>query len=280
MEPQIPFQLRMNQNLSDLNPVIAGECLTIADHSDVGTIATYENYMIHYVRCGEGIFQYQDQTQRIHAGQLLILPPGTSFRFYPLPGTQWALRWVAFTGALAHRFGELPPIVDAPFGTFLTLCDLNGNTDMLPYKLASELFFLYSQLLKPQNQRPLTDTTEWITDYVKKNYMHPISVAGIAKTLGLDPDYLTRKFRKKTNMSVQQYILQTRVTNARQLLLLGHSVKEAAMMCGFNNASGFCQIFKKYNPEHQSPTQWQKHIMEIHRKRKLSAETEEMQEKL
>lgn len=267
MKRQTPFQLRMNQNLTDINPVIAGESLTFAEDGPPNLMETYENYMIHYIRCGRGTLHYKGQTQPLHAGQLLILPPGVSARFHPLPNSRWALRWVAFSGVLAHRFSELPPVIDAPPGTFAGLCDLNGNTEMLAYKLASEVFFLYANLLKPQKQRLIIDSVEWIMDYVKKNYMNPITVAGIAEELGLDPDYLTRKFKKKANMNIQSYILQTRMTNAKQYLVLGYSVKEAAALCGFSDASGFCRAFKKYEFEHRSPSQWQKYVIAIHQKR-------------
>ena len=272
MKRQTPFQLRMNQNLTDLNPVIAGEGLTIAGDSLPPVIETYENYMIHYIRCGKGQLHYNGKTYPLHAGQLLILPPGSSARLYPLPGTYWALRWVAFSGALAHRFSELPPVVDAPPGTFAALCDLNGNPDMLAYDLASEVFFLYARLLKPQKQKPMTDAVEWIMDYVKKNYMNPISVSAIAKELALAPDYLTRKFKKKANQNIQNYILQTRMTNAKEYLVRGYSVKEAATLCGFSDASGFCRAFKKYEVEHRSPSQWQNYVIAIHKQRTGKAE--------
>lgn len=271
MVNQIPFQLRMNQNLTDLNPVVAGECLTIPGQEPLSRpVESFENYLIHYVRCGRGVLQYKGQEYRLRAGQFFILPPGSSSLFYPDRDSRWALRWVGFTGSLAHRFSELPVVNDAPPGTFESLCDLNDNSYLLAHKLASELFFLYSALLKPQKQKIMTDTVEWIQDYVKKNYMNHITVAGIAAELGLDPDYLTRKFKKKTNLSIQNYILLTRMSNARRYLVLGYSVKEVAGMCGFNDASGFCQTFKKYDSDHRSPTQWQKYIIEVHHKRKES----------
>lgn len=275
MKRQTPFQLRMNQNLTDLNPVIAGESLTFAEDVPPGFVETHENYMIHYIRCGHGMLHYKGQHFSLRPGQLIILPPGNSARFHPLPGTRWALRWVAFSGALAHRFSELPPVIDAPPGTFNRLCDLNNNTDMLAYDLASEVFFLYAKFLKPEKQKPMIDTQEWIMDYIKKNYMKPITVAGIAEELGLDPDYLTRKFKKKANMNIQSYILQTRMTNARQYLVRGYSVKEAAALCGFSDASGFCRAFKKYGPDHRSPSQWQKYVIAIHQERAKNRSGEE-----
>jgi len=267
------FQLRMNQGLTELNPVIAGEAMTYCPETTDNLTNTFENYMIHYVRCGRGKLHFKGQTYDLHTGQIFILAPGTAFRIHALPGTRWALRWTAFTGTLSYRFSELPPVIDAPPGTFERLCDLNGSPDMLAFRLASELFFLYASLLKPQKQKPMTDTVEWIMDYVKKNYMNPITVGAIAEKLGLDPDYLTRKFKKKANTNIQDYILQTRMSNARRYLTLGYSVKETAALCGFSDASGFCRTFKKYDSNSRSPSQWQEYIVEFHRKRKNGENT-------
>ncbi len=272
MQKQIPFQLRMDQNLTELNPVLTGEARNY-DSDGETLLETRENCLLHYIRCGKGELHYKGQTYPLRSGQIIVLPQGATARFHPLPGTHWALRWVAFNGTLAHRFAELPPVIDAPAGTFETLCDLNDTSKyQLAYRLASELFFLYSVLLPPPKQKVLTDTVDWILDYVKKNYMNPITVAAIAADLGLDPDYLTRKFKKKTNMNIQSYILQTRLTNAKRYLIMGYSVKEVASMCGFNDASGFCRAFKKYENSNQSPSHWQARMIELHRLRKSGAQ--------
>lgn len=267
MKEQLPFQLRFNQQFSDLNPVLAGESLTTATAPRF-PIITGEVYMIHYVRCGKGLLLTDGKQYPFHAGQLIILPPGRSGLFKDTETAFRALRWVGFNGTLAHRFSELPVIVDAPPGTFENLCDLNGSQYLLEHKLASELFFLYSALLPPAKKKVLIDPVEWIKDYVGKNYMNNISVVDLAAKVGLDPDYLTRKFKKKVNLNIQSYIIQTRITAARNLLAQGMSLKETAAMCGFGDSSSFSRAFKKYDASHRSPAQWRTFFIEFHRKRK------------
>lgn len=271
MKEQLPFQLRLNQNLTDLNPVVVGEGRFRADHY-TGPLIAGEAYMIHYVRCGKGEYLYNGNIYPFHAGQLIISKPGDVAYFQPTDNSRWALRWVSFNGALAHRFSELPPVVDAPAGTFENLCDLNNSSYLLEYRLASELLFLYSTLLPPQKQKVMSDPVEWVKEYIAKNYMKHISVVDLAKQVGLDPDYLTRKFKKQVNLNIQNYILQTRVTNSRNFLAQGYSVKETAAMCGFNEVSSFCRAFKKYDADHRTPSYWQKFYIEFHRKRKEEKE--------
>ncbi|MBQ9968374.1 MAG: AraC family transcriptional regulator [Oscillospiraceae bacterium] len=268
MRRATPFQLRLNKNLSDLNPVVAGEG-TFAAGDQFNTLVA-EAYMIHYVRCGSGTYHHNGKDHVFHTGQLIISRPGDVAQFGPAGKERWALRWVAFNGKLAHRFSELPIIVDAPPGTFETLCSLTELGDMLEYKLASELLFLYSALLTPQKQRIVTDPVEWVKEYVEKNYMKSITIPELAKEVGLDPDYLTRKFKKKYNLNIQSYILQTRVSYSRKFLSEGYSVKETAAMCGFNDPSSFSRAFKKYDASHRTPSHWQTFYTEFHRKRKAA----------
>ena len=268
MKEILPFQLRLNQNLTDLNPVVVGEGRFRADHY-TGPLVAGEAYMIHYVRCGNGEYLCNGQTYPFHSGQLIISKPGDTAYFKPLINynDSWALRWISFNGALARRFSELPTVIDAPAGTFEGLCDLNKTGYLLEYKLASEILFLYSTLLPPEKQKKILDPVECVKDYIAKNYMNHISVVDLAKQVGLDPDYLTRKFKKQVNLNIQSYIIQTRVTSSRTFLAQGYSVKETAAKCGFHEVSSFSRAFKKYDADHRSPSDWQNFYIEFHRKR-------------
>ena len=256
------FMFRMDQNLRDINPIVAGEGLFPPNDPNISP-QSWEHPLLHYVRCGHGILRLDGKTYPIKPGQLFFIPPGKSAYFAPDSDTRWALRWVGFNGGLAHRFNELPPVFDAPKGTFETLCDLKQTTYALEYKLASELFFLYSALLQPQRKKITTDYVQWIMEYVQQSYMNAISVADIAKQLGLDSSYLSRTFKKKTNITIQHYILQTRCSRALRYLELGYSVKETASLCGFNDASSFSKTFKKYDGLDRSPSQWLEFIRQV-----------------
>ena len=54
--------------------------------------------------------------------------------------------------------------------------------------------------------------------------------------------------------SIQDYLLSVRVFNAKLYLNKGYSVKEAALMCGFNDPNNFTKLFKKKTG--YTPTQW------------------------
>jgi two-component system response regulator YesN len=68
----------------------------------------------------------------------------------------------------------------------------------------------------------------------------------IARHVYLNPDYLTRLFKKETGMSISDYLQQQRIEYAKQLL--AHSdlpVSAVALSSGYANLSYFSTLFKK-----------------------------------
>lgn len=57
-----------------------------------------------------------------------------------------------------------------------------------------------------------------LTNYVNKNIYKKIHVNNIAEVLHLSPDYICRVFKKETNISFSDYILQSRVNKIKDAL--------------------------------------------------------------
>lgn len=74
----------------------------------------------------------------------------------------------------------------------------------------------------------------------------PISLEGIAKSMGLSISTLQRRFKKDYGTTVVDYIRQTRLENARVAIAIkGLSIGEAAYLAGYNHSSNFITAFKK-----------------------------------
>lgn len=73
-----------------------------------------------------------------------------------------------------------------------------------------------------------------------------LSREAIASHVYLNPDYLTRIFKKETGISLSDYIQTCRMAYARELLAnTDQSVSEIAVASGYSNLSYFSTIFKK-----------------------------------
>jgi two-component system, response regulator YesN len=83
-------------------------------------------------------------------------------------------------------------------------------------------------------------------DYIAKNLTKNLSREEIAARIGLNPDYLSRVFKKETGMSPVEWIVAERLEYARSLLLKTDlSVGDIAVQVGYSNFSHFSAIFKK-----------------------------------
>ncbi len=73
-----------------------------------------------------------------------------------------------------------------------------------------------------------------------------LSCEEIASRVYLNPDYLTRIFKKETGMSLSDYLQTSRIEYAKELLAkTGQSVSDIAVASGYSNLSYFSTTFKK-----------------------------------
>jgi len=72
------------------------------------------------------------------------------------------------------------------------------------------------------------------------------TVADIADNISVNKDYLNRFFKEETGMTVSQYLILRKLTEAKKHLYLGKSAKEACILSGFHNYANFTRTFKKH----------------------------------
>lgn len=84
-------------------------------------------------------------------------------------------------------------------------------------------------------------------DYIKENLSRKLSIEEIAHRAGFSKYYFLRLFKRITGCTVVQYVNLLRCEQAKDLLRSGsHSIKEVALLCGFENLSYFTALFKKH----------------------------------
>lgn len=89
--------------------------------------------------------------------------------------------------------------------------------------------------------------------YVQQRYAEDISISSIAGHVYLTPTYLCLLFKKERGMSIHDFITQTRVDKAKQLLR-DRSLKlyEIANRVGYQDANYFSKVFRKITGENPS----------------------------
>ena len=83
-------------------------------------------------------------------------------------------------------------------------------------------------------------------EYIRKNIHQNISRSDIASSIYMNPEYLSRLFKKEKGISLSDYIIQEKLKIAASLLKgTNLSVSIIASNIGYTNFSYFTQVFKK-----------------------------------
>lgn len=232
-----------DRHLLDLNPMIAGLQDCRPGHSTKPHIRHYT--LIHFVFSGKGILNARGQVCPAGSGQVFLIRPGEVASYCADSEDPWCYGWVGFDGSLATRFSELPPVFDLPkdiMTAFRCALEAPGVTE---YRLAAELMRLYDALFS-RTAASGNRHVRQVENYIRLSYMHPIRVETIARQMNLDRRYLSRLFKEKTGLSIQDYLLQVRLKEADSYLRQGYSVKEAATMSGYEDVSNFSKLYKRH----------------------------------
>lgn len=91
-----------------------------------------------------------------------------------------------------------------------------------------------------------SDRVRVVRDYVLNNISRPITTEGLARVLGTNRTYLCKMFRVETGKTVQEYITNLKMDEARRLLdTTAKTVAEIGSYLGYSSQSHFQRIFKK-----------------------------------
>lgn len=93
-----------------------------------------------------------------------------------------------------------------------------------------------------------TSKVEQIALFIAQNYRQPIKAADISKKVGLHPDYANVIFKKAFGTTINEYIIQERISFAqRKLITSDKSITDILYESGFNSISRFNAAFRKIN---------------------------------
>jgi len=81
---------------------------------------------------------------------------------------------------------------------------------------------------------------------IQEKLDEPITLYAVAQMLYTTPTYLSRLFKVEVGRSFSDYVLMEKMERAKQLLLSGCKVYDAARSIGFRDVSYFTKVFRKY----------------------------------
>ena len=85
-----------------------------------------------------------------------------------------------------------------------------------------------------------------IKKYVNEHY-RDVTLEDLTKVVHMNPDYISKFFKQKTNQNFSDYVMEVRMKNAARLLIdVRYWIYEISDMVGYSNSFNFTRTFKNY----------------------------------
>jgi AraC-like DNA-binding protein len=113
-----------------------------------------------------------------------------------------------------------------------------------------EILFALENLIgvaKPLKKNPVSSQSDvqTIANQLSVDLSCRKPITEIAKDYGVSPSTLKRWFRKGLDVSLNQWLIVTRLEKAKFLIRRGKSIKEASFECGFCSSSYMIKMYRK-----------------------------------
>lgn len=223
-------------------------------------------YHLHFVLSGSGKLEANGNLYHISKEDIFLIPKNVPVQYFADEEDPWEYIWVTFDGTLSKKYlnyagisADNPVITSSiPVKVYLPIIQKILDTNELTFanelKRVGYLFEMISILIEAQsasrrenNQYDYSGDTyvEYAVSIIKHNYDH-IKINDIAQYIGINRSYLTSIFKKKMNVSPQEYLVSYRLKRGAELLrTTSLSIQDISVSVGYDNPLTFSKMFKQ-----------------------------------
>lgn len=220
---------------------------------------SFDSFLIMYIKKGACDIDLENQHYRACENQIVLLDCYSPHSYYTSEG--WEAEWLHFDGVCARGYYEAVTAGGSPvitlknnyrFEKYLHMIYMQFK-DSPPIKEAlinNYIVNILTELLigkeyRNANVLPASIIEDSIV-YINDHLTDELSLNELAEQASLSPFYFSRLFKKETGFSPHNYIITTRINNAKFLLRTSDaSIKNICFTTGFTSESSFCTTFKK-----------------------------------
>lgn len=204
---------------------------------------------------GESVYTFADRKIALPQGGILFIPQGSC---YTVEKVSQGVSRYTLINFRANLPGALPELFHLQTNVdFTRIYAQLGRCRVMDtaadrYRALSlfyETLSLMGEKERPAYQSALTlEKLDPAVEYLRENLFDPALKVGTLHTLcGISDTYFRRLFIARFGVSPKKYILNQRLNQARAIIENGefNSIREAALLTGFDDALYFSKVFKQ-----------------------------------
>lgn len=242
---------------------------------EMRTFHLHKKYEIYFQAEGTRRYYINDSAYLVNAGSVVLIGQDSVHKTSSVDNSPHTRYVINFSADYLNIVQSVMPNVDllACFKSGVAVIPLSGKKLRYVETLLSSLWEGYSEqseagtalrrmqmstfliylakysaealLVEAKNGKITNPTIEKIQEHISTHYKDELSLSLIAAQFYISPYYLSRLFKKTTNLSIVEYINSVRVMAAKTYLESGKlSVERIADETGFSTTSHFSRVFK------------------------------------
>lgn len=223
-----------------------------------------EDYQLLYIASGKTYFTFNGKRQLVSSGHMVLFQPRQEQNYEYFGEDKPEVYWIHFTGSdvkyILQQYA-IPldePVFYAGFSSSFPSLFKKIVNELLTCRIGyQELLTMYFRqiLLAAQRTRSeeksninaqMQEEIDYARRYFNEHYNEPINIDEYASSRNMSICWFQRNFKKVTNQSPMQYIMNVRMNNAANLLeTTNYSMKKISGIVGYENSLYFSRVFKK-----------------------------------
>ena len=222
------------------------------------------SYLFFTVLSGSGILRYQGKEYYLRSGDCVFLDCRQE-HFHESSPDLWTLKWAHFNGpnmnAIYQKYQErggwpfFHPRKPEEFEQVLDqlIVTAASNSYVRDMKLCEQITCLLTLLMEeawsPQEGLQASEKgqdLQKIKAFLDENFTQKITLDQLSEQFYINKFYLSKIFSRQFGMTINQYLIQQRITQAKQLLRFSDlPVEKIAAQCGIPDPNYFSRLFRK-----------------------------------
>ena len=216
-----------------------------------------ESYILFYTLAGAGLIEQNEQHIELPQGAALLMNCRTPQSYCTAPGYDvWEHYWVHLDGVGVKTLADSVQSQGRLTAAHVSRMEMQPLFETLFAEWKKETTTAHQQLSGDESRSNRTMIKQ-IADYIRAHYAEPINLDMLLAQIPVSKSWFLRLFRQYMGTTPYNFLLSTRITRAKELLVLtDFPVGEVARQVGFEDESNFSTRFSSMTG--QSPQQYRK----------------------